>query len=115
MSVRAKCDLADLIESTASGWQGVKDAIERGTRQFGDFEAVDWFFDPIVGGGYYGEGCHEQDHEGEIFIVLKNGEEHFRKIGRSGSYSDDHYWDGPIQKVSPKKVIKTVYEWESQV
>lgn len=102
-----KCGVHDL-GNTHSSWQGVEDAVGRGVRTFNEFEIIDWFFDPMPDDGYYGE--FSQGHEGDLYMVFRSADRHFRKTGKGDSYGN-HTWDGNVTEVFPKRVEKIVYEY----
>lgn len=104
-----KCAIHDLGNASL-GWQGIEDAVIRGTRNFNEFTLIDWDFDELPDDTYYAE--FSQGHEGDIYMVFKhNGtERHFRKTGTGDSYGN-HTWDGPVHEVFPKRVEKIVYEY----
>lgn len=102
------CDVHDL--GNTDGWDDVESAIKGGTRVFGEFTVIDWFFDPSP----YDDSYYEfpQGHEGILYIIFHHeGEDrYFRKSGEGDSYGN-HKWDGNVKEVYPTKVVKTVYEY----
>ena len=56
--------------------------------------------------------CTESDNSGygeKIWIVLKVGDQYFRKSGYTSSY-DSESWDGDCREVEPKQKTITVFE-----
>lgn len=103
MSECLKCALQDEIED----WGRIEERIEAGSREFGDFKVIDFFFDPSPD-DYYGEFA--QGHESKIYIVFQSGDRYFRKTGHGDSYGN-HSWHGPVKEVFPKQVQRIVYEY----
>ena len=61
--------------------------------------------------GYYDGGTTlPQGTEFKTFVVLKVGENFFKKEGTGDSYSDIT-WDGPVRPVKPSTKQITVYEF----
>lgn len=107
----AKCDFVDYMSEGYGDWASIEyDAESRKVTEFGRVELVDSFFDPIVGGGYYGEGCHDQGHQGDVYMVFKDGDKFFKVSGTSNSYADC-VWHS-VKEVVGKIVQKTVYEFK---
>lgn len=55
----------------------------------------------------------DEGEQSEVFVIFKSrldSGEVFKKTGYANSYTDEHYWDGPIVQVRP--VEKTIIEWE---
>ena len=51
--------------------------------------------------------------QSEVFVIFQSRldeSEVFKKTGYANSYTDEHYWDGPIVQVRP--VEKTITVWE---
>lgn len=107
MSECVKCEFTDLMLGEYGSWGQVSDCVSGGLRIDG-VEAVDWFFDPVPEGSW--DGCHEQGHEGDVYMVFKFKDTHFRVTGTSSSYGDMH-WSGAVKEVVPTKVVRTVYEY----
>lgn len=101
-----RCEFTDLVLAEYSSWSRVADYI--GRLDVDGVQAVDWFFDPVPEGSW--DGCHDQGHEGSVFMVFKFKDRHFRVTGTSNSYGS-MYWSGVVKEVVPTKVVRTVYEY----
>ena len=111
MSECLKCALYEVVGTKT--WEAIEKQISQGSREFNGFEVVDWFFDPADPEYSYYDAGFPQGHEGVLYIIFTKEDRHFRKTGRGDSYGH-HYWDGPVTEVFPKKVMKTVYEYEEK-
>lgn len=62
--------------------------------------------------GYYDGGTTlPQGTTFEAYVVLKVGDNFYKKTGEGDSYSDIT-WSGPVVPVKPKAVTKVVYSFE---
>jgi hypothetical protein len=61
----------------------------------------------VVDSRFGGEG----DWQCETFIVIKVGDQYFKKYGHYASH-DGEYWDGPLVEVELKE--KVVKDWEEK-
>jgi len=110
----ARCEFTDYMQAEHGDWENVAYYVsEHKQSQFGNYEVVDWFHDPtpVDGRGYYGENCHPQGHEGEVWMVFKTDDGRFFKVyGTSDSYGNCR-WMG-TKEVVGKVVQKVVYEFK---
>lgn len=102
-----RCKVTDEI---GGNWQTVENQIAAGQKVFGEFQVIDWFFDPMPD-DYYGE--FSQGHEGELYIVFNYETQYFKKTGTGDSYGN-HSWDGPVVEVFPKEIQRVVYIYEER-
>lgn len=113
MSECARCNFTDYMQEEHGDWDNVKYSIDEHKKvSFGFYEVVESFFDPVPEyGGYYGDGCHEQGHSEEVYMIFKGpGDVFFKVYGTSSSYGAC-YWTG-VKEVVGKVVEKVVYEFK---
>lgn len=114
MSNCKRCNFQDYMRETHGDWDNVHYYVENyPSKQFGDYVLVDSFFDPVPGEGrgYYGDNCHEQGHEGDVWMVFKDPDGLYFKVwGTSNSYGSCT-WHG-VKEVVGKVVEKVVYEFK---
>ncbi len=113
MSDCIRCKFTDYVQEVHGDWDNLAyDVKEYKKTKFGDYSLVDSFFDPVPeGGGYYGDGCHEQGHSEDVYMVFEDTQGNFLKVhGRSTSYGSC-YWIG-VKEVVGKVVERVVYEFK---
>lgn len=108
-----RCDFQDYMREEHGDWENVAYYIrEHKKTAFGQYKLVDSFFDPVPEyGGYYGDGCHEQGHSEDVWMIFKGPDDVFFKVyGRSSSYGSC-YWES-VKEVVGKLVQKVAYEFK---
>jgi hypothetical protein len=108
----ARCDFTDYMQEEHGDWDNVSYSVkEYNQTVFGEYRVVESFFDPVPGDGYYGDGCHEQGHSEDVYMIFKGPGDVFLKVwGNSSSYGSC-YWHG-VKEVVGKVVEKVVYEFK---
>jgi len=55
------------------------------------------------------DGAYEQGTEFEVYVIIKVGEQYFKKSGSADSYGEVS-WDGDLKTVQPREKTVTYYE-----
>ncbi|OKI54556.1 hypothetical protein [Micromonospora sp. CB01531] len=65
----------------------------------------------LADGTYYGDGQLTQGTTFQVYVILKVGENFYKKTGEGDSYSDIT-WAGPVVPVKPREEVRTIYVFE---
>lgn len=104
-----RCKFTDLMLNKYSDWNAVQRRLEYNSQDIVDgVQAVDWFFDPTPDNSW--DDCHDQGHEGVVYMVFKFENRFWKVKGKSDSYGTT-YWGAGVTEVFPNRVVKTIYEY----